>query len=112
MTLPQVVAVVPGSPAALAGLIIGDEIAAINGVAPRDVIEYRLLTDDADPELDLRRGGMDLTLTAAKGAGVPLGIEVSSAVFDRVRTCDNHCEFCFIYQRSEEHTSALQSPCN
>ena len=27
-----------------------------------------------------------------------LGVEVSSAVFDRVRTCDNHCEFCFIYQ--------------
>ena len=26
------------------------------------------------------------------------GIEVSSALFDRVRTCDNHCEFCFIYQ--------------
>jgi NifB/MoaA-like Fe-S oxidoreductase len=23
---------------------------------------------------------------------------VQSAVFDRVRTCDNHCEFCFIYQ--------------
>jgi len=23
---------------------------------------------------------------------------VSSAVFDRVRTCDNHCEFCFIDQ--------------
>ena len=27
-----------------------------------------------------------------------MGAEVSSAVFDRVRTCDNHCEFCFIYQ--------------
>ncbi|HUR50051.1 MAG TPA: DUF512 domain-containing protein [Acidimicrobiales bacterium] len=98
MTLPQVVAVVPGSPAALAGLIVGDEIAAINGVTPRDVIEYRLLTDEADPELDLRRGGMDLTVTAVKEAGLPLGVEVSSAVFDRVRTCDNHCEFCFIYQ--------------
>jgi len=23
---------------------------------------------------------------------------VHSALFDRVRTCDNHCEFCFIYQ--------------
>ena len=23
---------------------------------------------------------------------------MSSALFDRVRTCDNHCEFCFIYQ--------------
>ena len=30
--------------------------------------------------------------------GQPLGVDVSSAVFDRVRTCDNHCEFCFIYQ--------------
>jgi NifB/MoaA-like Fe-S oxidoreductase len=33
-----------------------------------------------------------------KAAGEPLGIQVSSAVFDRVRTCDNHCAFCFIYQ--------------
>ena len=98
MTLPQVVAVVPGSPAALAGIEVGDEIAAVNGVVPRDIIEYRLLTDEEDPELDLRRGGMDLTVAARKDTGVPLGIEVSSAVFDRVRTCDNHCEFCFIYQ--------------
>ena len=33
-----------------------------------------------------------------KDAGVPLGLELASAVFDRVRTCDNHCPFCFIYQ--------------
>ncbi len=33
-----------------------------------------------------------------KDAGQPLGLEVSSSVFDRVRTCDNHCAFCFIYQ--------------
>ena len=26
------------------------------------------------------------------------GIEVHSALFDQLRTCDNHCEFCFIYQ--------------
>src|SRR3712207_7060013 len=31
-------------------------------------------------------------------AGEPLGAEVHSALFDQVRTCDNHCEFCFIYQ--------------
>ena len=31
-------------------------------------------------------------------AGEPLGVEVHSALFDQVRTCDNHCEFCFIYQ--------------
>src|SRR4030095_5869850 len=33
-----------------------------------------------------------------KRAGEPLGAEVESALFDQVRTCDNHCEFCFIYQ--------------
>ena len=36
--------------------------------------------------------------TIDKPDGAPLGIELASAVFDRVRTCDNHCPFCFIYQ--------------
>ena len=35
---------------------------------------------------------------STKAAGAPLGLELDSAVFDRVRTCDNHCPFCFIYQ--------------
>jgi NifB/MoaA-like Fe-S oxidoreductase len=62
------------------------------------VIEYRLLVDEADPELEIRRGHGDVTVTVGKTAGEALGAEVSSALFDRVRTCDNHCEFCFIYQ--------------
>ena len=76
----------------------GDEIVRVNGDVPRDIIEWQLATDEADVELDVRRGGLDLSMTVAKAPGAPLGIEVSSAVFDRVRTCDNHCEFCFIYQ--------------
>jgi NifB/MoaA-like Fe-S oxidoreductase len=36
--------------------------------------------------------------TVEKPAGAPLGLELDAAVFDRVRTCDNHCPFCFIYQ--------------
>ena len=98
MSFPLVVAVAPGSPADLAGLAAGDEVRSINGQVPRDVIEWRLLADDEDLELEVHRGGLDLTLEIAKRAGEPLGAEVSSAVFDRVRTCDNHCEFCFIYQ--------------
>ncbi|MGE0304189.1 MAG: DUF512 domain-containing protein, partial [Acidimicrobiia bacterium] len=39
-----------------------------------------------------------VTMEIVKRDGEPLGIEVHSAVFDQVRTCDNHCEFCFIYQ--------------
>jgi putative radical SAM enzyme (TIGR03279 family) len=95
---PIVVAVAPGSPAAEAGLAPGDEIVQIGGVVPRDVIEWQIATDEAVVDLDVRRGGLDLSLSIDKRDGEPLGVEVSSAVFDRVRTCDNHCEFCFIYQ--------------
>jgi NifB/MoaA-like Fe-S oxidoreductase len=48
--------------------------------------------------LTLKRGESTRAVTIDKAAGEPLGIELDSAVFDRVRTCDNHCPFCFIYQ--------------
>src|SRR5688500_18349336 len=98
MSLPRVVAVAPGSPAARAGPAPGDEVVAVSGRRPRDVLEWRLLVDDADPELEVRRGGLDRSVVVEKRAGETLGAEVHSAVFDRVQTCDNHCEFCFIYQ--------------
>src|SRR5687767_4877417 len=98
MSLPRVVAVEPGSPAARAGVLPGDELVAMNGQAPRDVIQYRLLADEAELELVLGRGGLELTAHVEKDEGELLGVEVSSALFDQVRTCDNHCEFCFIYQ--------------
>ncbi|HYI61272.1 MAG TPA: DUF512 domain-containing protein [Acidimicrobiales bacterium] len=98
MSSPRVVAVVPGSPAQRAGVAVDDEVLAVDGESPRDVIEWRWLTDEPDPVLELRRGGLELTVEVAKAAGEPLGVEVHSSLFDQVRTCDNHCEFCFIYQ--------------
>jgi putative radical SAM enzyme (TIGR03279 family) len=98
MSLPRVVAVDPASPAARAGLRPGDEIVSIDGQSPRDVIQYRLLVDEPDVELEVARGGLTVTVAVPKASGEPLGAEVSSALFDRVQTCDNHCEFCFIYQ--------------
>ena len=71
---------------------------SLAGRRPRDVIEWRLLTDEADVDMELRRGGLDFDVQVAKREGEPLGAEVSSALFDKVRTCDNHCEFCFIHQ--------------
>lgn len=95
---PRVVAVRSESVAALAGVLAGDEILRVNGTAPRDIIEWSLAADEAEVSLDLRRGSTLVEVEIDKRAGEPLGIEIESAVFDRVQTCDNHCEFCFIYQ--------------
>jgi NifB/MoaA-like Fe-S oxidoreductase len=78
--------------------LVGDELASLNGVVPRDIIEYQMLVDEARLDLEIHRGGIELELVVEKQAGEPLGLEVSSALFDRIRTCDNHCSFCFIYQ--------------
>ncbi|HET7488335.1 MAG TPA: DUF512 domain-containing protein [Acidimicrobiales bacterium] len=98
MSLPRVVAVADGSPAARAGLRPGDEIVALSGQVPRDVIQLQLLADEPDLDLEIARGGLQLSVMVEKQAGEPLGAELASALFDQVRTCDNHCEFCFIHQ--------------
>lgn len=98
MAIPQVVAVKPDSPAQRAGVVVGDALNTINGEQPRDVIRYQLLVDEPEVALEIERGGMNRTVEISKQPGEPLGIEVQSAVFDQVRTCDNHCSFCFIYQ--------------
>jgi len=98
MPTARVVAVAPGSPAASAGLLAGDELLCVNGEAVRDVIRYQIQADEPRVELEMRRGGLERRVVVDKAAGEPLGLGLASAVFDRVRTCDNHCPFCFIHQ--------------
>ncbi len=98
MPTARVVAVAHGSPARSAGILPGDEILSVNGEAVRDVIRYQLQADEPAVELELRRGGLEQLVLVEKPAGTPLGLELDSAVFDQVRTCDNHCPFCFIHQ--------------
>ena len=88
------------SPAGGADLRVGDELVSINGREPTDIIEYQQLIDGESVVLLVQREGETLRrkVMIEKRAGEPLGISIDSAVFDRIRTCDNHCSFCFIYQ--------------
>jgi putative radical SAM enzyme (TIGR03279 family) len=100
MSAPTVTSVAEASPAARAGLAVGDELLSLNGQEPRDVIDFQQLTDADDLSVMVKRAGAALPrlIKIDKHPGEPFGVEVSSAVFDRIRTCDNHCAFCFIYQ--------------
>jgi putative radical SAM enzyme (TIGR03279 family) len=100
MSAPTVTSVTEASPAARAGLAVGDELLSLNGQEPRDVIDFQQLTDADDLSVMVKRAGAALPrlVRIDKEPGEPFGVEVSSAVFDRIRTCDNHCAFCFIYQ--------------
>ena len=100
MSAPTVTSVTAASPAARAGVVVGDELLSLNGQEPRDVIDFQQLTDADDLSVMVKRAGAALPrlIRIDKQPGEPFGVEVSSAVFDRIRTCDNHCAFCFIYQ--------------
>ncbi len=100
MQPPTVTAVFEPSAAWRAGIEMGDEIVSINGQRPRDVIEFHQLVDAEEIEMLIDRAGLlsPKAIFVKKPPGSSLGIEVSSAVFDRVRTCDNRCPFCFIHQ--------------
>jgi putative radical SAM enzyme (TIGR03279 family) len=90
----------PDSPASSVDLAVGDELVSVNGKAPTDIIEYQQLIDGDVVTLVVQREGEALSrkVTVRKAEGQPLGLGIDSAVFDRIRTCDNHCTFCFIYQ--------------
>ena len=100
MSKVRIASIAHSSPAGEADLCVGDELLAINGRAPTDIIEYQQLIDGATVALLIKRDGdlLERKVTIEKEPGQPLGLAIDSAVFDRIRTCDNHCSFCFIYQ--------------
>src|SRR5437588_2128019 len=91
-----VVAVEPGSPAARAGVQPGDRLLAINGFVPRDVVDVRLDASVEHVELDLQRDGAPMLVTVDKEPDEDLGIEFERPAFDRMKICNNTCDFCFI----------------
>lgn len=97
-SLPEISGVEPSSAAARAGLMLGDRVVSVNGVSPRDILEWHRLVDSDVVDLHVSRGRESFDVVVERTPGEPFGAHVSSAVFDRIHTCDNHCEFCFIYQ--------------
>lgn len=93
-----VVNVEPGSTAAALDLRVGDVVVAINGQLMRDVIDYRFAVAEERVAVQVQRGSEQLLLEIEKDVDDDLGLEFSEPLWDRLRTCNNKCPFCFLTQ--------------
>ncbi|WP_024545438.1 TIGR03279 family radical SAM protein [Picosynechococcus sp. NKBG15041c] len=96
----QIYRVVPDSIAAEIGFEAGDAIVSINGMQPRDLIDYQFLCADEYLELEvLDAKGRSHQIEIEKDYDEDLGLEFENALFDGLIQCNNRCPFCFIDQQ-------------
>ncbi|MEP0856555.1 TIGR03279 family radical SAM protein [Trichocoleus sp. DQ-U1] len=92
--------VLPDSIAAEVGFEPGDAIVSINGMRPRDLIDYQFLCADEVLELEvLDTAGKSHSVEIEKDYDDDLGLEFETALFDGLIQCNNRCPFCFIDQQ-------------
>lgn len=86
----------------------GDQLMSINGIRPRDLIDYRYLCVDEELHLEVRdAAGVLHQVDLEKDADDGLGLGFTEALFDGLRQCNNHCPFCFIDQQPPGHRHSL-----
>ena len=79
------------------GFEIGDQLISINGVKPRDLIDYKFLIAEEILELTvLDEKGQTHIIEIEKDQDDELGLAFSEALFDGLKQCNNRCPFCFI----------------
>ncbi|MBM6817047.1 DUF512 domain-containing protein [Olsenella uli] len=104
-----VASVEEGSPAWEAGIEPGMRIATVNGVAPRDLIDWRWEADGACCALEVfdPRDGTTTPCELWREPGQDWGIDFTDVLFDGIRTCVNACQFCFMAMLPPEARASL-----
>ena len=108
MSYGTVLRVAEGSLAEELGLMPGDKIVSVNDQPLRDIIDLSFAM--AEEEIDLlieHEDGEQEMLSFDKDVDEELGAEFTSAVFDGIRSCANHCLFCFVDQVAPDMRESL-----
>jgi len=104
----RITKVLPDSIGAEIGFDVGDAIVSINGMRPRDLIDYQFLCADEFLELEvLDQKGKTHQIEIEKDYDDDLGLEFETALFDGLIQCNNRCPFCFIDQQPPDKRSSL-----
>ena len=90
------------------GFEIGDQLISINGIKPRDLIDYKFLIAEEIIELNvLDEKGKTHIIQIEKDQDDELGLAFSEALFDGLKQCNNRCPFCFIDQQPSGKRKSL-----
>lgn len=103
----RISAVFSDSLAGRLGLRPGDELLSVNGHSLRDIIDVRYYASEPLLRLRVRREGDVRLFEVERRYDEPLGLEFVEPVFDRIRRCNNRCEFCFVSQMPRGLRSSL-----
>lgn len=104
----RITKILPDSIGAEIGFEVGDAIVSINGMHPRDLIDYQFLCADEFLELEiLDEKGKIHQIEIEKDYDDDLGLEFETALFDGLIQCNNRCPFCFIDQQPPGKRSSL-----
>ena len=100
--------VLPGSPADRAGLSKGDVLLSIDGEPVIDLVDYEHLTTSERLTLEIQKANGECErIELEKEDYEPLGLSFATSLMDNMRTCKNHCVFCFIDQMPNGGRSSL-----
>ena len=82
------------------GFESGDAILSINGIRPRDLIDYQILISEEILEISVLDKNQKIhSVTIEKDQDMNLGLNFKDALFDSLKECNNKCPFCFIDQQ-------------
>ncbi|MDL2257918.1 DUF512 domain-containing protein [Eubacteriales bacterium OttesenSCG-928-K08] len=91
------------------GVCVGDKLVSINGQPVLDVVDYEFLCAEERLTLCfLRANDESYEIDIEKEAWEPLGLRFETGLMSPVRSCHNHCQFCFIDQMPKVGRKTLQ----
>ena len=84
------------------GIKKGDIIQKVNGVQPKDLLEYRELCTNEEIEIEVLHSNNEIEIIEIeKDFDDDLGIIFENAIFDKIKACANNCIFCFVDQQPD-----------
>lgn len=91
----------PGSLGDRIGLRPGDRLVSINDHPLRDLIDVQFYGAEELLRLRVARDQREILIQVVRNYGEELGLSFANPTFDvEIRTCANHCDFCFVTQNA------------